>query len=287
MLLVCTIALILGFGQSCSMFVKDSDIGKPIARVGELYLYKADIEPLLPKGASKEDSLTFVNHFINNWASKNLLLAKAKINLNEEKLSEFDGLVNDYRNDLYTRAYKEALVDQVNDTMVTPAQMRSFYENEKNNFRLKERLVKLRFIELPKQFLDLEAVVRKLKNFSEEDVAYLDSVSVQFKKLNFNDSLWIPVSRVIEEIPPMTIENQAKHLKNSQFFQLEDSLGVYLGKVTGVLEVNDIAPLAYIKPTIRQVLLNRRRLDHMRKLETDIIEEAIKENEFEVYAKDQ
>ena len=60
-------------------------------------------------------------------------------------------------------------------------------------------------------------------------------------------------------------------------------MGVYLAKVLDVLQVNDIAPLNYIEPTIRQVLLNRRKLDYIRKLETEIIDEATKENEFEVY----
>lgn len=272
---------------SCNSVLKETTDEEPLARVGENYLYKKDVEALLGNGITEEDSISFVTNYINNWASKQLLLSKAKINLPEEKLAQFNELVNDYRNDLYTRAYKEALVRQVNDTIVTKDQMRSFYEKEKNNFRLKEPLVKIRFIQLPKQFLNKEAVTRKLKSFTRKDVAYLDSIGVQFKKLNFNDSIWVQVSRVIDEIPPLTFENQGKYLKKSQFFELEDSLGVYLAKVTGVLRVNDVAPLSYIEPTIEQVLLNRRKLDYIRKLETEVIDEAIKDKEFEVYAQDE
>ncbi len=272
---------------SCNSLWKDDTEQKPVARVGENYLYKEDITPLLRKGLSEEDSISFVTNYINNWASKQLLLSKAKMNLPEAKLTEFDELVNDYRNDLYTRAYKEALVQQVNDTIVTKNQMRSFYEQEKNNFRLKEPLVQVRFIELPKQFLNKKTVIQKLKSFKRKDVAYLDSIGVQFKKLNFNDSIWVPVSRMIDEIPPLTFENQGKYLKKSQFFELEDALGVYLAKVTGVLRLNDVAPLSYIEPTIKQVLLNRRKLDYIRKLETEVIDEAIKDKEFEVYVQDE
>ena len=60
-----------------------------------------------------------------------------------------------------------------------------------------------------------------------------------------------------------------------------------MAKVTGVLDVNDIAPLSYIEPTIEQVLLNRRKLDYIRNLETEVIDEAIKDNEFEVYVQDE
>ncbi len=273
--------------SSCNYLRKEEGGKKPLARVGQSYLYEDDLALLLNDDLSKEDSASFVTNYINNWASKQLLLTKAKINLPEENLAEYDALVDNYRTDLYTRAYKEALVEQGSDTLITESQLNRFYEAEKENFRLKEKLIKIRFIELPKQFLNKDEVIKKLKSFKEDDVAYLDSIGVQFKKLNFNDSLWIRASRVIDEIPPLTFENQDKYLKNSQFFELEDALGVYLAKITGVLQVNDVAPLTFIEPTIRQVLLSRRKLDYIRKLETEIIDEAIKEKEFEVYTKEE
>ena len=278
--------LALLFLSSCGSFLKDTDENAPIARVGENYLYKEDVSQLLYDGITKGDSATIVTNFINTWASKQLLLSKAKINLPEEKLAEFDALVSDYQADLYTRAYKDALVQQAADSMVTDSQLKRFYENEKENFRLQERIVKIRFVELPKRFLNKEEVKKRLKNFQEKDIDYLDSIGVQFKKLNFNDSIWVSASRVIAEIPPLTPENQDKYLKKSQFYELVTALGVYLAKVTGVLQVNDIAPLSFIEPTIKQVLINRRKLNYIRQLETEVIDEAIKKNEFEVYGKE-
>ncbi len=271
---------------SCETFFKKKEEKVVVARVGDAYLYEEDLVPLLRTNVLKQDSASFVTNYINNWASRQILLSKAKINLPEEKLAEFEGLVNDYRTDLYTRAYKEALIQQGQDTTVSATQLRRFYEKEKENFKLKEKVVQIRFIELPKQFLNKEAVIEKLKRFNSGDKRYLDSIGVQFKKLNFNDSIWVSAARVIDEIPPLTYENQDRYLKKSQFFELQDSIGVYLAKVTGTLGVNDIAPFLYIEPTIKQVLLNRRKLNYIRKLETEIIDEAIKEKEFEVYGKD-
>ncbi|MBT8315392.1 MAG: peptidyl-prolyl cis-trans isomerase [Maribacter sp.] len=271
---------------SCNSLWKDSPREEPLARVGETYLYMEEVEPFLTANMTKEDSTSFITDYINTWASKQLLLSKAKINLAEDKLMEYDALVNNYRTDLYTRAYKEALVQQGSDSIVSRSQMEDFYEQEKENFKLKEKIISLRFIELPLQFINKETVISKLKSFKDEDIRYLDSIGVQFKKLNFNDSIWVSASRVREEIPPLTLENQDRYLKKSQFFELQDSLGVYLVKITGVLKINDIAPLSYIEPSIKQVLLNRRKLDYIRKLETEIIDEAIKEKEFEVYVQD-
>ncbi len=278
---------VLLFTVSCGSFINESIENKPVARVGETLLYTEDISHLLYDGITKTDSVTIVTNFVNNWASKQLLLSKAKVNLPEEKLEEFDALVSDYRTDLYTRAYKDALVSQAADSMVTKSQMRSFYEKEKDNFRLKEQLVKIRFIQLPKQFLNKQTVIKKLKSFKPADIVFLDSIGVQFKKLNFNDSIWVQSTRLINEIPPLSLENQQKYLKKSQFFELEDAMGVYLTKVVDVRNINDVAPLSFIEPTIKQVLLNRRKLDYIRSLETEIIDEAIKKNEFEIYAQDE
>tara|TARA_R110000868_G_scaffold98706_2_gene271765 strand:+ start:53403 stop:54293 length:891 start_codon:yes stop_codon:yes gene_type:complete len=278
--------MFFSFFLSCSSLWKEKEDKEPLARVGDSYLYKEDINALLKDNVSKEDSASFVTNYINNWATKQLLLSKSKINLPEDKLKEFNQLIENYKTDLYTRAYKEALVSQSEDTIISAAELSSFYEKEKENFKLNEKLVQLRFIELPTQFLNKEDVVARLNRFNTKDLKFLDSIGIQFKKLNFNDSIWVKASRVISEIPPLTFENEDRYLKKSQFFELQDSLGVYLAKVTDVLNVNDISPLSFIKPSIKQVLLNRRRLEHIRKLETEIIDDAIKDKEFEVYGQD-
>ncbi len=271
------------FFSSCDNLLKNREEKTPIARVGDNYLYKEDISGLLTQSMSEEDSSSFMSNYINQWATKQLLLSKARFNLPEEELEEFDRLVEDYRTDLYTRAYKEALVSQSEDTTISTSDLNTYYESQKENFRLKERLVRLRFIELPLQFLDKNDIVSKLKSFDESDKIYLDSVAVQFIKMNLNDSIWVPISRLVQEIPPLESDRAERYLKKSQFFELQDDKGVYLIHVNEVLQVNEIAPLTYVEPRIKQIILNRRKLDYIRRLETEIMDEATKENEFEVY----
>ena len=276
------LVLIYSF-TSCGDLLKSREEKTAIARVGDSYLYKEDISGMLTKDMSVEDSTSFMTNYINKWATKQLLLAKARLNLPEEELDEFDRLVEDYRTDLYTRAYKEALVLQDEDTTIRKSELANYYESQKENFRLKEKLVRLRFVELPLQFLDKTDIKTRLRRFDEQDIFYLDSLAVHFKKLSLNDSIWVPISRLMQEIPPLEPDNESRYLKNSQFFELQDAMGVYLVHVNEVLQVNEIAPYTYVEPQIRQVVLNRRKLDYIRKLETEIMDEATKDNEFEVY----
>ncbi len=282
---VCLLLLLTGLSSCEGLWNKQPD-RKPVARVGDKFLYAEDIKAILPETINPEDSASFVTNYINTWATRQLLLEKAQINLTEEQLERFEGLVANYRTDLYTRAYKEALVQQKGDTSINKEQLEQFYEEEKRNFLLKEKLVRLRYAELPSQFLNKDEVISSLRRFEDRDRQFLDSIGVQFRKIHLNDSLWVPLTRVITEIPPISFENEDRYLKKSQFFELEDSTGVYLGKVLDIREPNEVAPLSYIEPTIRHVLLNRRKLDYLRRLELEIIDEATKQNEFEIYEND-
>ena len=143
---------------SCEGYFNKKEEKQALARVGESYLYKDDVKPLLKEGMSKGHSASFVTNYINNWASKQLLLSKSKINLPEEKLREFDALVDAYRTDLYTRAYQEALVSQGTDTLISETQLQEFYNKQKENFKLKERIVRIRFVQLPLNFLNQDEV---------------------------------------------------------------------------------------------------------------------------------
>lgn len=65
--------------------------------------------------------------------------------------------------------------------------------------------------------------------------------------------------------------------------QLEDSLGVYLISVENVKLRSEQAPLEYALPGIKQILLNKRKLELIKKLEKDITQDAIRNDKFEIY----
>jgi len=46
---------------------------------------------------------------------------------------------------------------------------------------------------------------------------------------------------------------------------------------------NDLAPIEFIRPTLKQVLLNKQKLEFISKFEKDLIDDAIQQKEFEFY----
>ncbi|MBF1126705.1 MAG: hypothetical protein HXL66_06950, partial [Capnocytophaga sp.] len=135
--------LLVGLLVSSCQWLSSSEKDRTIvAKVGNYYLYQEDIQKLLPKDYTLEDSVQIVTPYVNNWALKKLLFLKAEENINKEKQEEFEHLVNQYRTDLYTQFYLDLLSQQI-DTTISRKEREDFYEANKEVFRLSEDLVQL------------------------------------------------------------------------------------------------------------------------------------------------
>ncbi|WP_008634139.1 hypothetical protein [Bizionia argentinensis] len=268
---------------SCEYFYKHEDEQKPVARVNDVFLYPTDLQHLYTDTMTKSDSLLRVSNFVTRWATKELLVSGAKLNLNEQKLHEFNRLAKQYKNDLYASSYLDALVRRSIDTVITMDEAEIYYSSNNSIFTLKEDLIKFRYIHVDENRRDLADLKTKLQRFNSEDRYELDSIAIQFKSYSLNDSIWIKASQAISKIHGINTENKNELLKKSNFIQLKDSLGVYLMQIEDVLERNSTAPLEYIKPTIDQIIINKRKLELIKELEKDITKDAIKNKKFEIY----
>lgn len=274
--------LLAGSIGSCDFFKKELP-SDPVARVNDNYLFKEDLINLIEPNTSAEDSVLIVNNYINRWATQQLLIDQAKLNLPESQLATYDQLVLDYKNDLYTKGYKNAAVARQLDSSITDQVYQQYYEKNKESFILKERLLKLRYIYLGQEFNEKDQIERQIKSFSPEDQIALEEIAYQFNKYYLNDSTWVRQDALLSEIPLIAVKSNAEKLKKSNFVRLQDSIGVYLIQVQDALEKGDDAPLDYVRPTIQQIILNKRKLDLIKQLEADITKDAIKNNDFEIY----
>ncbi|WP_299437541.1 peptidyl-prolyl cis-trans isomerase [uncultured Aquimarina sp.] len=254
-----------------------------VARVNETYLYKDDIKDLVPKDTAKEDSLNIINNYINIWATRQLFIDQSKRNLTEVELQGFDNLVEDYKSTLYINAYKDAVINKSINMEITDDDLTSYYSENLENFILNEELVKLRYLHLPPDYNNIVATQTRFNRFNEEDEEDLRSKKLEFATFSFADSIWVQYDQVLNKIPILKNQDRNKVLKDGKYVQLRDSLGVYMIKIKEVLKKNETAPLTYIKPTIRQIILNKRKRELIKKLEKDITKDAIKNKQFEIY----
>ena len=256
---------------------------KPLARVNDALLYKEAIDFSFIEGRTEADSILFVQNIINDWATTQLLIDGAILNLSESTQVDFEELVQQYKSDLYTSAYVEALVSQNIDTLVSDSELQKVYVANKQLFVLKEDLLKLRYININASISNLKEIKKRFKRFNSEDEIRLDSISIQFNSFYLKDSIWIKSEQVVSKIKPLQLGFNKVLLKKPNFIQIKDSLGLYLMQINQVLERGRPAPIQYVSPTLKQIVINNRKLKLIRKLKSDIVNDAIKNKKFEIY----
>lgn len=266
---------------SCSLFKKQPE-QTPIARVNDTYLYESEIQKLVTPETTKADSALLVSNYITRWATQQLLIDQAKINLSEDEQEDLEKLIEAYHVGLYTESYKNKIIAQELDTVIKEEEYISYYDKHKENFKLNDELVKVRYIHLDPNFSDVKELAKQFKKFDSVAKKELQSNKLQYMASNLNDSIWVKKALLLDALPILK-RNTKQVLKKSNFAQLQDSLGVYLVKIEDELIRNDIAPLSYIKPTLKEIILNKRKLELVKKLEKDITKDAIKTNHFEIY----
>ncbi|MFA7444698.1 MAG: hypothetical protein WCY89_02035 [Flavobacteriaceae bacterium] len=267
---------------SCDFFKKDLQ-QDAVARAGDSYLLKEDIKNLVPEGTSKEDSLHIIKTYIDRWATQKLLTNAAEINLDQKQKEEFDKLVQQYKIDLYTKAYIEQLVKTRIDTVITKVEIQQYYEENKENFRNDAILAQLSYIQVPSEHQKIAQFKDKFFNPKKNDQAFWETHLVQLKSAALNDSVWVDGNQIAQKIGFINSENINDYLQVGKKYEHTDSVSVYFVKIKSVLGKNEISPLEYIAPTIRQIILNKRKMELIKQIEKEITEDAFKNKKYEIY----
>ena len=254
----------------------------PIARLNQDYLFEDEISVIIDDQQEKLDSIIKVNEFINQWAINKILRSGARLNLSENRLLEINSMVYDYETELLSNSYLEALVNSTISLEVDSLKLDSLYKKNYEIFKLNEDLIQYAFIYLPNTNPDISQIRGKLRRYNQDDRVLLDSISYQFIKHSFADSVWHRRNDLYKTLSIMN-NYRYKSLKKYKFFQFKDSLGLYLIKITSLLNKGEYAPIEFVSPTLEYMILNKRKVNLVNKIKKEILENAIETNKLEVY----
>ncbi|ARN79299.1 hypothetical protein BST97_00220 [Nonlabens spongiae] len=259
--------------HSCHLFENKEEVPGALELDG-YYLLKSDILQLLPENYTKEDSLRIVDSYVKNWMLNTALYENALNNIPEERQEQIDELVDRYKIELYTQEYLKELTIQNLDTSISKASIKQYYSDKSEEFRLNEDLMQLIYVKVDPVYGDLSDLKKMLSKRDSISRVQLDSLKLAFKDYILNDSLWLKKSTVFEKIDPINASNEQDYIVRKKFSQFKDSTGIYMMYVSDVLERGAIAPLSFIEPSIRQIILNRKKLEFKKELEKDLLQDA-------------
>jgi hypothetical protein len=261
---------------------KDEDQKTQVARVGEAYLYVEDIGDIIPNRTSAKDSIFILKRYVEDWVHDQILVQKAEDNLTEVQ-KNVENQLKEYRNSLITYAYEKELIQGHLDTVVTNEEIEKYYETHQDDFQLKDNILKVIYVKVSKTAPKLELLRKLCKSENMKDREQLATYCHQFAENFFlNDEAWLFFDDLLKEVPIETY-NKELFLKNNRFVEVSDSVSVYFLNIKGFKIRETISPLGFEVNNIKNMILNKRKLELITKMKEDIYNEALNKNKAEFF----
>ena len=273
--------LFLTLFVECELFQPKEEIKElPVARVGETKMYPSDMSGLIPTG---EDSLEFVEKYVDDWIKKQLMIARSqnKVDINE---AEIQRKVLDYRYALTRSAYEKKYIEKHLDETVMESEIDDYYSQHSEDFILKQNIVRCVFAQIPSQAPSQEDFKQDLKKYPNSNLKDIFEYCVQFANKHFvGDSVWVDFDEAIAGTPLDQIIDKTKILRTRSFLEDTDDNFTYYLRVLEYKMVDEISPLEFVREDIMNIIINRRKITLKRELENKVYEDAAQSNAFEIY----
>ena len=277
----------LGAGSCDLIRMKENRFGdmegrEPVARVNNTFLFKDELAGIAALGSTKEDSADRVEAYIDSWIRKELLIQEAarRININE---AEVERKILDYRYSIIAYEYQSYYIKQNLDTVFTADEIKNYYENNIDNFILKQNIVRATFIKIPKNAPKMDRLKEWIFSQDEEDKQNLKSYCLSFSvAYHISDSTWMIFDDLVRNSPLMEIPNKVQWLKANPYHETEDENHMYFIKVDEYRISDNVSPLEFVTDEIKNIILNKRKVELAKKLEDEVYENALESKDFEI-----
>jgi len=269
--------------QETGLKFNDNANIKPIARAHDQYLYFDDLEGLIPSDISKADSANLVQRYVKSWINKQLVISEASEQLNLDEV-EIERKVLDYRYALMIHEYQKLYINEKLTKDVSPAEVDAYYVENKENFQLRQNIIKCRFVKLAKEAPRLNVFKRLFISNNDKQLEELRSYCYQYSTTFHLDSTWVNFDEVIENTPMVTIDNKIQFLRRTNYHETTDDNYQYFLKITDYKISDEISPLEWVYDDIVRIIINKRKVELAKELEEGIYERAVQNSDFEIFS---
>lgn len=250
-----------------------------MAKVGDRKLYQDDLEALFGLDFQPDDFNVKV--YINNWVANEVVVQAAASTLSDLE-KDFSGQLDQYKQSLLRYTLESKYVAEHIDSNITSEEIQAYYDSNSVNFELKENHVKACLLKLPKNFRKKKKA-RALLNYktSGEKVAFLDWVKKE-DLVNFNfDTTWVKWESV-KELVPVKFYNDETFLSNNNFKEMWFEEEVWLIRILDYKLKDNTSPLEMVENRIRSILINKRKVALIKRMEKELYQKAIKQGKIKM-----
>ncbi len=251
-----------------------------LARVYNQELYLSELKDMIPPGLSPEDSMEMIEAFVDRWVREAVLMEEAERAVPKDL--NIDKLVRDYRASLIRHSYEKRLVEQMLDSVVTDEEIRDFYEQSKEQFRLEEPVVRCHFIKAPLSAPRLDEVDAW---WAARDSASREKLKLWAQRYAhaalLSDSTWYKYSEVAASLPPGMVDEDdpSRH----EDFVKDDEGYRYYFRLLEWYPAGEVPPVAYVRDKIVRTILHRRKQVLLDEVREQMYQKALRHNEIEIF----
>ena len=248
-----------------------------MAEIGNAVLYKTDLDKVMPRGASPQDSAAFVAQYIDSWALRQLLVMKAEEQLPKNE-KDVASLLEEYRIQLLVFRYENKYIEARLDTLITESEKKEYYNAHKESFIAENGLVKGRFVKMHNSSPSLQMVKKLSAKREAEDLVELEELaySSAYKYDDYGNN-WVDLSIVARDMD-IDISDLWFVLSKKKVVESKDSVYSRFLQVVEYVQPGDNSPYEYNKDKIGDIILSRRKQDLISVLHKDIMNEAFAGN---------
>lgn len=272
---------------SCDLFKmkgEEEDEEDPvIAAVGKTYLHASDIDFIRGDARAELDSAEMVSRYVQTWIKKQLMIKEASKNLTINE-AELNRKLLDYRYALIIYEFEKSHVEQKLNKEVPLDEILAYYERHKENFALKEIIVRTNFIKMEKGLPQKRQVERLINSNRENDRKEIKDIAQRYASNYFlEDSTWIKFDDIILNTPLAQNANNVQLIRSNRTISVDDDTYAYFFHILEYRLQDQVPPLEFVKDEISKIIVNKRRVALAEQLHKDVYNKALDNNEFTIY----
>ncbi len=243
-----------------------------LAKVYNKSLSLSEVQDIVPEGVTKEDSVLMVRAYVQRWVRDQLLMYEAERNIPKDL--DIDELVRNYRASLVRYNFEEQIIAEKLDSTVSEAEMKTFYENNHDQFQLESTILKCLLLKLPPRAPQAE--INKLwysRNPADENK--LNAYAKQWAALALlNREKWYKLEEVAALLPEGTLTSD--NVTSRREGTLSDGDFRYYYRVLDVVQGKTTAPFDYVKEQASKVILHKRKQELLDKWKEELYQKELR-----------
>jgi hypothetical protein len=199
----------------------------------------------------------------------------------------FKKQMEEYRNSLIIYEYESQLINQKLDTVVSEDEIAEYYEQNKEDFQLRNTMVRVAYVILNEdEDKDNKQKATFQKLLSDPDTLLLQNIDILANyyavKSYVDVDQWMRLDD-LTNIIPIEIFNAESFLKKNKFVCFDMNEYTYMVRFVDYLLEESTSPLEMVSDNIKSVILARRKQEMLEKMKTSLYEKAKRDRAFEVY----